>query len=82
MDKDINLLIKIVSTSLKLSKNKINDKSSVKNLEEWDSIGHLSILMALDKHFKGKLQNIDELSECDSIKKIHMVLLKNQIFKK
>ena len=41
-------LFKLIKTALKTSA-KVTEKSSSNNLEEWDSLGHLSILTALDK---------------------------------
>ena len=72
-------LKKIIAKSLKVDLSKINDNSSSKNLDEWDSLGHLTILMSLDKKFKGKLNSISELSTCDSFKKIYKTLIKHNI---
>ena len=41
----------------------------MKNTAEWDSLGHLSILSALDKLTKGKSSKID-LTQADSITKL------------
>ena len=58
---------KIISIVSKALKKKINAKSNVKNTEEWDSLGQLSILSAIDKATKGKSSKID-LTEVQSIK--------------
>lgn len=68
-EKDI---ISIVSKALK---KKINMKSSVKNTEEWDSLGQLSILSAIEKATKGKSSKID-LTEVQSIKQLCLKLKK------
>ena len=47
-------LIKLVSKSLKIKAN--TKTSSAVNTPEWDSIGHLSILSAIDKYTKGKAE--------------------------
>lgn len=80
--KDNNKLFlkQIIAKSLKIELSKINENSSSKNIEEWDSLGHLTILMSLDKKFKGKLNSISELSNCDSFKKIYKTLIKHKIF--
>ena len=62
-EKDIILL---VSKSLKI---KANSNTSSSNTPEWDSIGHLSILSALDKFTKGKAEKIN-LANCFSVKKL------------
>ena len=51
--------------------------SSVDNLEEWDSLGHISILVALDKEFDGKLASVSDMATADSIEKIILILKKN-----
>ena len=49
-------------------------KLSSNNFEEWDSMSHLNILIALDKKLSGKAQKIQELSEAYSVKKIIQIL--------
>lgn len=73
-------LFKIVSTSLqvKLSKIKIDTKSE--DLEEWDSLGQLAIISALDKKFKGKV-NFSKISASVKIKDIFNFLKKNSLIK-
>ena len=50
---------KIISIVTKALKKKVNMKSNVNNTEEWDSLGQLSILSALEKATKGKASKID-----------------------
>lgn len=66
---------KIITIVSKALKKKINAKSNVKNTEEWDSLGQLSILSAIDKATKGKSSNID-LTEVQSIKQLCLKLKK------
>jgi acyl carrier protein len=68
-EKDV---ISIVSKALKT---KVNVKSDSKNTEEWDSLGQLSILSAIDKATKGKSSKID-LTEVQSIKQLCVKLKK------
>jgi acyl carrier protein len=74
-------LKKIISEALNIKEIKINENSSFKNIPEWDSLGHLSILSSLDKKTKGKTSKIKELSEAMEFKKINKILLKNKIIK-
>ena len=69
---DEKKLISIVSKALKA---KLNAKSTVNNTEQWDSLGHLSILSALQKVTKGKSSKID-LTEVQSIKQLTLKLKK------
>ncbi len=66
---------KIISIVSKALKKKVNATSNVKNTEEWDSLGQLSILSAIDKATKGKSSNID-LTEVQSIKQLCLKLKK------
>jgi|TARA_Y100000389_G_scaffold185019_1_gene203997 acyl carrier protein len=67
-----NKIITIVSKALK---KKVNIKSNVNNTEEWDSLGQLSILSALEKATKGKSSKID-LTEVQSVKQLCVKLKK------
>lgn len=65
-------VISIVSKALK---KRVNAKSSSKNTEQWDSLGQLSILSAIEKATKGKSSKID-LTEVQSIKQLCIKLKK------
>ena len=53
-------LFKIIKKCLK-TKSNIDLKSSSRNIEEWDSLGQLSILTTLDKKFKNKASKLEKL---------------------
>ena len=48
-------------------------------IEEWDSFGHLNILVALDKKFDGKIASIDEMSSAITVKDIIKLLTLNKL---
>ena len=73
-------LIKLIKKSL-MFKGKIDEKSTQNNVEPWDSLGHLSIITALDKVSKGKTSKIKALADADSVKKIFEILKKNKVLK-
>ena len=77
IEKDIFSLIK---TSLK-TKKKIDIKSNFKNIEEWDSIGHLILLTNLDEKLKGATSKISEIAKANSSKKIINILKKKKLIK-
>ena len=74
-----NQLIEIIAKALNVPKEKINEQSSTENLEEWDSLGHLSILTSIDNYTSGKASKIETLSGCTSLKDLHETLVKNNI---
>ena len=72
-------VISCISKALKVPSSKININLSDKHFEKWDSLGHLEILMNLDKALKGKAINIKDLAQAHSVKKIFSVLKKNKL---
>jgi acyl carrier protein len=73
-------IFNLIKKSLK-TKVKVNEKSSTNNIDEWDSLGSLSILTALDKATKGKTSKIKSLAEANSVSKILNILKKENILK-
>ncbi len=72
-------VISCISKALKIPSSKININSTDRNFEKWDSLGHLEILMNLDKALKGKAIKIQDLAQAYSVKKIFSVLKKNKL---
>lgn len=62
-----------------LGKEFVSDKDSMDNTEEWDSLGHLSILSAIDNALDGKASEISELANADSVSKIIEILKNNKL---
>lgn len=52
----------------------IDEKSSIENTPEWDSLGHLSILSSLDERTSGAASDLDSIAEADSIEKLVNIL--------
>tara|TARA_B100001121_G_scaffold232495_1_gene205761 strand:- start:260 stop:502 length:243 start_codon:yes stop_codon:yes gene_type:complete len=74
-------VISIISKALNVSNKKIKVTSSSKDIEEWDSLGQLNIMMSLDKKLKGKILKISSISEAYSVQKIIKILEKNKLVK-
>ena len=72
-------VITCISKALKVPGSKVKDSSTDKDFERWDSLGHLEILMNLDKALKGKAIKINDLAQAHSVKKILLVLKKNNL---
>lgn len=72
-------VIEIIQRSLELRDKMLTLEGSMMNVEEWDSLGHLGILSALDKSFDGKIAPIKEMAAADSVKKILQVLKDNSL---
>ena len=72
-------VIEIIEKALLLEPGILKEDSGSENTEEWDSLGQLSILVDLDKHFEGKISSISEMAEANSIPKILTILKENSI---
>ena len=75
--KSINNLFKIV---FHLSNDKINEKLTSKNLEKWDSLNHVNLILAIESMFKIRIDPTESMY-LTSYKKIYEYL-KNKEIKK
>ncbi len=71
--KNTDIIIEILNKSLKISKNKINTKTNLQKLEEWDSLGILTVMAALDKKFKGSI-NISSFEKIKTVSDIQKLV--------
>lgn len=72
-------LISLISKILKVKKEKITLNSGINNLEQWDSLAHLSILTEIDNFTRGKASKIRGLSNATTVKEILKLLKKNKL---
>ena len=72
-----NLIIKAIN----FPKKKYKNTSSLNSFEDWDSIGHLNIMLQLDQKLSGKAKNIKELADADTVEKIEKILRKKKLLK-
>ena len=64
----------------KLIKEIINlQENQKKDLSEWDSLAHLSILMELEKHFPNKITPIKGIAEANSYNEIEKILISKKL---
>lgn len=54
-------IFNLVSELFNINKNKITLESNEEDIEEWDSLGHLSLITAIEKEFNVKLSTIEIL---------------------
>jgi acyl carrier protein len=73
-------LKKIISKALNIKESQVKDNLKSSDIEEWDSLGHLSIISSLDKKLKNKI-DISKLNNIDSYGKIKNFLKKNSVMK-
>jgi acyl carrier protein len=70
-------ILEVINNALKLKSKSISLDSSMQNIKEWDSLGHLGILVDLDKFYDGKIGGIKDLVNADSVGKILIILKSN-----
>ena len=69
----------LISKILNLKEKRITLNSGLNNLEQWDSLAHLSILTEIDKFTKGKAGKIKGLSNATTVKEILKLLKNNKL---
>jgi acyl carrier protein len=70
-------LFKIISEALEVDS--VDENSSMDNLDEWDSLGHLSILSAIDQELDGKASKLSALAGATSVSSIIIILEENNL---
>ncbi len=56
----------IMATTLEISPGAISEDSTMESLEEWDSLGHVHIMVALEQAFD-LYMDVDDFAEMDSV---------------
>ena len=69
---DFNRLKQVISDILEVDVNTINDNSSPDNIQHWDSLTHIKLVMAVEAEFNVKLTPED--MNMLSVKLIRMIL--------
>lgn len=75
MKVDNKLILQIITKSLNIPSKSINAKTNLNTLEEWDSLGMLTIMSAIDKKFKGKM-NIESFEKIKNVSEIVKIINK------
>ena len=71
-------LIAMFATSLNISEDKINENLKYNEIEEWDSIGHMSLMSEIEDGFKISLET-DDIIDFSSFKKGMEILEKYKV---
>ena len=72
-------LIEVIAKSIFVDGSSLSMDSSAETVEEWDSLGHISILSALDEATDGKSADIVELTQATSVREINDLLKENEL---
>ena len=76
--KNKNKYIKIFTESLSIDKKKFSENIKYNDIPEWDSIGHMTLMSALEDGFKISIDT-DDVIDFSSFKKGIQILKKYKI---
>ena len=69
----VERIISIMSTVLETDESEINIDSSMKNVDSWDSLKHINLIICLEKELGLEFTN-DEIVQMISLKKITSII--------
>ena len=72
------LILQIISKSLNIPLKSLKDKTNLNTFEEWDPLGVLTVMSAIDKKFKGKV-NINSFEKIKNVNDIVKIINKKII---
>ncbi len=72
-------VLSLIEVALEVESSSINENTVSEDIQSWDSLGQLNILVALDKALDGKIVHLTDMAEADTVKKIVDVLKKNSL---
>ena len=70
-------LKQIIARVLQVSPDSVNDETSSQTLPQWDSMGHMNVIMALENEFRVRF-TVHEILEMRDIPAVKRVLLGRQ----
>ena len=77
MNSNLDELLLLVSETLQVNINALNISSGIDNTPEWDSINHMSLILALESKYSIELTG-DEIGELTTINRIYDCLKSKQ----
>lgn len=63
-------IFNVIAKALDIDASQINLETNSNDLEEWDSLGHLSLLMELDNNFDTVSEKAPQLASASTVKEI------------
>jgi acyl carrier protein len=71
---EMKTLISEIAVALELPESSITPESDSSTIEEWDSLGHISILARLDSVFDNITEKVPDLASALSVSEMHKLL--------
>ena len=70
-------LLQVVADGLEVDVSDISIQSKASEIKDWDSLGHLNLLMKLDEAFDDVSERVPELASASSIQEIYDLVSSN-----
>jgi len=70
----ITELLTEIAAALEVDVSTVLQESQIGSIEEWDSLGHISILSRLDLVYDNITERVPDLASCTSVIEIHKLL--------
>lgn len=72
-------VLEAIRSALNIEEEKITRDTKAGDIAEWDSLGHLTVLVELDKLYEGKIGGIKDLASVDSVGRIIEILKEHSL---
>jgi acyl carrier protein len=72
-------VIAIMTDALNPRSSRVTLETTAKDLAEWDSMGHLAVLVSLDEALNGKAASVRNLTSSKSVKEIVELLRQHEL---
>ena len=76
---DENKLLRVIADGLDTDLSEISLSTKSSDLPQWDSLGHLTLLMKLDEEFDNLTEKVPEIASASSVEEIFNLI--NRSFK-
>ena len=73
----INELLIEIAAALEVDAVVVLPESQIGSIEEWDSLGHISILSRLDLVYDNITERVPDLASCTTVLEMHKLLEQN-----
>ena len=73
MTANLDRVREVIATTFELPPEKVNRESSSQTIEEWDSVAHINLVMALEEKF-GTSFTMEEIAEMHDVMTICKVI--------
>ena len=74
---DEKKFLKVIADGLDVELNEISLSTKSSDLSQWDSLGHLTLLMKLDEEFDNLTEKVPEIASASTVEEIFNLINRN-----